>query len=117
MEDLKDFLWTYVCFALGVAFCVIAFFFDRPVNVILAICALACMFRVVAKAFLQEMSWKIIVFRLTVVAFIAVELSSFYGFDVLRTIFGVMTSVGGLVSFVNLLMFLSTLSGDTDLEQ
>ena len=79
--------------------------------------SLFCMFRVVALAFLQKQSWKIIVFRLAVTAAIAAEVFSFYGFEVWRAIFGWLASVGGVISFVNLIIFLNTLTSEDNLEK
>lgn len=117
MEKTKDLPLTGICYAMGIVLGVLAFFFGKPVNVLLAILALACMFRVVAVAFLEKLSWKTIVFRLTLVAGIVTEITFFYDFFIGKIIFGGLFGIGALISFWNFLVFMNTLPRYDDLDK
>lgn len=117
MEETKDFPLTSVCYGLGIILFVVAFFLDRPVNIIVAILAMVCLFRVVAMAFLQKVSWKATVFRLMLVAAIATELASFCDFLVGKIIFGGLFGIGAIISLWNFLVFMNTLPKHDDLDK
>lgn len=113
----KNTLITSGCYAVAVILCVAAFFFDKPVNLFVGGCALICMFRVIAVTILQKLSWKTLVWRLTLTAFIAAELSAFYGCKIALYAFSGLFCVGGFVSFVNAIIFINSMSGDTDIDK
>lgn len=109
MKELKDVALVYLCFGIGVILAVSALFCASPFNVILTFCGLACMCRVVALAFLQGLSWRVIVFRVTISVWMLAELASFYGYEVLESILGCLVCVGMLISLVNFFVFINKL--------
>lgn len=117
MKETKNLPWTCICYAIGVILGVLSFFFGKPVNVLLAILALVCMFRVVAVAFLEKLSWKTIVFRLTLVAGFATEIAFFYDFFIGKIILGGLFGIGLIISFWNFLVFMNTLPKYDDLDK
>ena len=117
MSEVKEFILTYLCLVLGIVFAITALWCSWPLNIILAIIALVCMFRVVSMAFLEKMSWRIIVFRLSVTVAIAAEICSFYGYLWLRDIFGWITCIGAVISFVNFVIFINRLPSNDEIDK
>lgn len=112
----KDKVITAYCYGVAVVLCVVAFFFDKPFNVFVTLLALVCMFRVIAVAVLQKLSWKTLLHRLTLTSFIAAELSAFYGCDVFLYFFGGLTCIGGAIILLNAMIFINSLSGDENID-
>lgn len=117
MEETKDFPITSVCYGLGIVLFVVAVFFDKPLDAVLAMLALVCILRVAADAFLEKLSWKTVAFRLMWVAAVATELAFFCDFFIGKIIFGSLFGIGAIISFWNFLVFMNTLPIHDDLDE